>query len=85
VLFFINLPTENCNHVVGKNKLLKIPGENGSEDVGQKQRAKTRGKDKGQRQGAKTRGKDKGQRQGAKTRGRDKGQTVGQPCSNRYS
>jgi hypothetical protein len=72
VLFFINLPTKNYNHVIGKNKLPKIPGENRSKDVRQKQ-------------GAKTRGKDKGQRQGAKTRGRDKGQTIDQPCFNRYS
>jgi len=46
--FFINLPTENYNQVVGKNRLPKMPSENGSEDVGQKQGAKTRGKDKGQ-------------------------------------
>lgn len=49
VLFSINLPTENYNQVVGKNRLPKMPGEDGSEDVGQKQGAKTRGKDKGQR------------------------------------
>jgi hypothetical protein len=49
VLFFINLLTENYNQVVGKNRLPKMSGENGSEDVGQKQGAKTRGKDKRQR------------------------------------
>jgi hypothetical protein len=49
VLFFINLPTKNYNQIVNKNKLPKMPGENGSKDVRQKQKAKTKGKDKGQR------------------------------------
>jgi hypothetical protein len=48
VLFSINLPTENYNQLVGKNRLPKMPGENGSENVGQRHGAKTRGRDKGQ-------------------------------------
>lgn len=47
-----------------------MPGENGSENVGQKHGAETWGRNRGQRQGVKTRGKDKGQRQGAETRGK---------------
>jgi hypothetical protein len=70
VLFSINLPTKNYNQLVGKNRLPKMPGENGSENVGQKHGAETWGRNRGQRQGVKTRGKDKGQRQGAETRGK---------------